>query len=163
MDAVILVAEVRRRITTVINLVHKFCCRGKGTPDIASKSELLPLDLSPQTITGGQATVSFKPVERSVSITSSSSSWSVDCSFKDDSKRSVAMIVVRDYHILNVCCWKVMCLKVNYLSRGWLRWKVLSGWGTYTFLDLHGYWLRRARSFHIELTSLKKLLPIVWE
>ena len=65
-------SAARRRITSVANLVQRVSLRGNGTPETASRTELLPLDWSPQTISCGRAVYSLSPSARRASITSRS-------------------------------------------------------------------------------------------
>lgn len=62
----------RRKITSVANLVQRVSLRGNGRPEMASRTELLPLDWSPQTINCGRAVYSLSPSARRASITSRS-------------------------------------------------------------------------------------------
>jgi hypothetical protein len=57
-------------LTSVANLVHRFSLRGNRISVMASSTELLPDDWSPQTTSWGSSTMPLSPVRRSLSTMS---------------------------------------------------------------------------------------------
>lgn len=68
----------RRKMISVAKRVHRFSLRGNGISVIASRTELFPLDWSPQTTSWGRPTMPLKPVRRSLSTMSITLRWSAD-------------------------------------------------------------------------------------
>ena len=60
----------RRSISSVANLVQRLSLLGNITPDIASRTELLPEDCSPHTTISGRPIYRLIPCERRLSTTS---------------------------------------------------------------------------------------------